>query len=58
MTQAEAFKPIADNIELVMKCGYCGRAIGLIHELWGDVVLMADPVDYCPHCGRKVEWDE
>ena len=42
----------------MMKCGCCGREIGLIYEIWGDVVLMGDQVDYCPHCGRKVEWDD
>ena len=51
--QPKAVKPYIDIDEA--KCPICKVKLTR-QELLGDDVLFEDFFDYCPHCGRKVEW--
>ena len=37
-------------------CGKCGHRLEK-QELLGDNVLFHEQFDYCPQCGKKVDWD-
>lgn len=37
------------------KCKNCGHSLEY-QELLGDNVLLHGQYDYCPKCGRKVDW--
>ena len=47
----KTIKPIADRLsncgyDIVYRCGKCGYDFAMAHEGY----------DYCPHCGRKIDW--
>lgn len=54
LKEQEAVKPYIDIDEA--KCPICKVKLTR-QELLGDNVLYEDFFDYCPHCGRKVEWE-
>lgn len=51
----ESVEPVLD-ID-TWKCGKCGHTLEH-QELLGDNVLFHEQYNYCPECGRAVEWDE
>lgn len=55
LKEQEAVKPYIDIDEA--KCPICKVKLTR-QELLGDDVLFEDFFDYCPHCGRRVKWDE
>ena len=54
LKEQEAVKPYIDIDEA--KCPICKVKLTR-QELLGDDVLFEDFFDYCPNCGRKVDWD-
>lgn len=50
----EPVKPIVDVD--TWACGKCGYRLEK-QELIGDNVLVSERYDYCPACGKKVDWD-
>lgn len=50
----EPIKPIVDVD--TWACGKCGRRLEK-QELIGDNVLVNETYEYCPQCGKKVDWD-
>lgn len=55
LKEQDVVKPYIDIDEA--KCSICKVKLTR-QELLGDDVLFEDFFDYCPHCGRKVKWDE
>ena len=55
LKEQEAVVPYIDIDEA--KCPVCKVKLTR-QELIGDDVLFEDFYDYCPHCGRKVKWNE
>lgn len=55
LKEQEAVKPYIDIDEA--KCPICKVKLTR-QELLGDDVLFEDFYDYCPHCGRKVKWND
>lgn len=53
LKEQEAAKPYIDIDEA--KCPICKVKLTR-QELLGEDVLFEDFFDYCPRCGRKVEW--
>ena len=53
--ERESIKPYIDIDEA--KCPNCKVKLTR-QELIGDDVLFEDFFDYCPHCGRRVKWNE
>lgn len=50
----EPVKPIVDVD--TWACGACGYRLEK-QELFGDNVLVSERFDFCPACGKKVDWD-
>lgn len=50
----EPVKPIVDVD--TWACGACGYRLEK-QELIGDNVLVSERFDFCPSCGKKVDWD-
>ena len=50
----EPVKPIVDVD--TWACGKCGHCLEK-QELIGDNVLVNETYEYCPQCGKKVDWD-
>ena len=54
LKEQEPVKPIVDIDTLA--CGKCGYRLEK-QELIGDNVIVSERYDYCPACGKKVDWD-
>ena len=54
LKEQEPVKPIVDIDTLA--CGKCGYRLEK-QELIGDNVIVSERYDYCPVCGKKVDWD-
>lgn len=50
----EPVKPMVDVD--TWACGECGYRLEK-QELIGDNVLVSERFDFCPACGKKVDWD-
>lgn len=50
----DAVKPIMDIDTWV--CGKCGTRVER-QSMAGPNVLIAEQLDFCPNCGRKVKWE-
>lgn len=50
----EAVKPVVDVDEWV--CGCCGLAVEQ-QRLFHPNAIFHDFFEYCPHCGKKVDWE-
>ena len=55
LKEQEAVKPILEQDSMV--CGVCGHEV-IWQKMLGDGIWADEELDYCPHCGRKVKWDE
>ena len=54
LKEQDPIKPIVD-ID-TWACGKCGYRLEK-QELIGDNVLVSERFDFCPACGKKVDWD-
>lgn len=54
LKEQDPIKPIVD-ID-TWACGKCGYILEK-QELIGDNVLVSERFDFCPACGKKVDWD-
>ncbi|MBQ1776545.1 MAG: hypothetical protein IIZ93_00150 [Acidaminococcaceae bacterium] len=54
LKEQDPIKPIVDVD--TWACGKCGYRLEK-QELIGDNVIVAEKFDYCPACGKKVDWD-
>lgn len=54
LKEQDPIKPIVDVD--TWACGKCGYRLEK-QELIGDNVIAAEKFDYCPACGKKVDWD-
>lgn len=55
LKEQEAVEPVMEQESMV--CGVCGHEI-IWQRMLGDNIWSDEHLDYCPHCGRKVKWDE
>lgn len=55
LKEQEAVKPILEQDSMV--CGECGHEV-IWQKMLGDGIWGDEKLDYCPHCGRKVKWDD
>lgn len=55
LKEQEAVKPILEQDSMV--CGACGHEV-IWQKMLGDGIWADEKLDYCPHCGQKVKWDE
>ena len=53
LKEQDPVKPIVDVDTWV--CGKCGHRLEK-QELLGDNLLFHEQFDYCPQCGKKVDW--
>ena len=54
LKEQDPIKPIVDVD--TWACGKCGHRLEK-QELIGDNVLVNETYEYCPQCGRKVDWN-
>lgn len=52
--QDRPVKPIIDD---ECRCGNCAHKLTQ-EQKFGDNVIFVEKFDYCPACGRKVDWSE
>lgn len=52
--QNDPMKPVVDVDDWV--CGECGHKL-TEQKMLGDNVLFEENYDYCPMCGKKVDWN-
>ena len=52
--QDRPVKPIIDD---ECRCGNCAHKLTQ-QQKFGDNVIFVEKFDYCPACGRKVDWSE
>lgn len=55
LNEQEAVKPILEQDSMV--CGVCGHEV-IWQKMLGDGIWADEELDYCPHCGRQVKWDD
>ena len=55
LREQEPVKPIFDEEDVSGRCGVCGHA--LTHQSMVGDVLVDEWFQYCPICGRKVDWN-
>ena len=55
LKEQEAVEPILEQDSMV--CGVCGHEV-IWQKMLGDGIWSDEKLDFCPHCGRKVKWDE
>ena len=55
LKEQEPVKPIFDEEDVSGRCGVCGHA--LTHQSMVGEVLVDEWFQYCPICGRKVDWN-
>ena len=54
LREEEAVKPVVDQDEWV--CGCCGTWLERQRMIHPSAILH-DLCDYCPRCGKKVDWE-
>ena len=54
LREEEAVKPVVNVDEWV--CGCCGARLER-QELISPNAIFHDFFEYCPHCGKKVDWE-
>lgn len=55
LREQEPVKPIFDEEDVSGRCGVCGHP--LTHQSMIGDVLVDEWFQYCPICGRKVDWN-
>lgn len=55
LAEQEPVKPIFDEEDVSGRCGVCGHA--LTYQSMVGNVLVDEWFQYCPICGRKVDWN-
>jgi len=55
LKQQKAVEPILEQDFMV--CGVCGHEV-IWQKMLGDGIWSDEKLDYCPHCGQKVKWNE
>jgi len=55
LKEQEAVEPILEQDSMV--CGVCGHEV-IWQKMLGDGIWVDEKLDYCPHCGRLVKWND
>ena len=55
LKEQKAVEPMLEQDSMV--CGVCGHEI-IWQKMLGDGIWADEKLDYCPHCGREVKWNE
>ena len=50
-------EPVEPKVEIdTWVCGNCGATLER-QSMVGENVVLAEQFDYCPYCGRKINWN-
>jgi hypothetical protein len=55
LKEQEAVEPILEQDSMV--CGVCGHEV-IWQKMIGDGIWVDEELEYCPHCGQAVKWDD
>lgn len=55
LKKQEAVEPILEQDSMV--CRICGHEV-IWQKTLGDGILVDEKLDFCPHCGRPVKWND
>ena len=55
LKEQEAVEPILEQDSMV--CGVCGHEV-IWQKMLGDGIWSDEKLDYCPHCGQAVKWND
>lgn len=55
LKEQEAIEPVLEQDSMV--CGVCGHEV-IWQKMLGDGIWADEKLNYCPHCGRAVKWNE